>query len=1246
MTLRELLNAKQCPTIVYVSRVRETIVLADRLTKDGIPALPYNGQMERADKIANQDLFMNNEVQVVVATNAFGMGVDKSDVKLVVHYDISDSLENYVQEAGRAGRDESIQAECYILYNEADLDKHFMLLNHTKLTINEIQQVWMAIKKMTSKQRKTVSASALEMARYAGWSESGPEIETRIRGALSALEQSGYIQRKMNTPRVYATGVLVKSFIEAAKKINASDLFTTSEEKETAKRIIKAIISAHAISEVYDDAESRVDYIADNLGIPRLEVEEAITKMRREKILADSMDLTAYIKKSEETKIVNVVGRFARLERFLLDNLFKYEGQVDLKELNDKALKEGVRDATVKNIRILLYYWSLKNLVKVKKDGNYVEIEPKESVNLIKKKVEKKLNLAERSANYLLSLATDPSAGEELVQFSLIGLVNALKQQISLFESESIFGEKEVEDALLYLSKIGAISLEGGFIVMYNSLNVERIITDNHIQYKQDDYKELFNFYKMKTQQIHMVGEFANMMLKDYDDAVGYVKDYFNLEYEVFIRKYFKGRQRTGEIQRNITPEKYNAIFGSLSNIQKQIIDDETSQFISVLAGPGSGKTRVLVHKLAALLLLEDVKPEQLLMLTFSRLATRNFKARLRELVGTASNYVEMKTFHSYCFDLLGKVGNEEEFNNVVKAATEMIRSGEVEEDKIAKAVLVIDEAQDMDQDEFDLVNVLMERNQDMKVIAVGDDDQNIFEFRGSDSKYFDELILGRENSAKYEMVENYRSKRDIVALANSLARSIKTRIKNEDIVSVSQERGKVVIVEHRCPDLEVPVCSDYMQRKYSGTTAILTMTNESALKVVGILTKRGIDAKLIQSDDHLDLYNLAEFRYFIKMISGSESPVVDEKQWEKAKTALWMRYGQSSNIYDKILRVIETFEAENEHKYRNDFIDFLHESSFSDFETFSGSQIVVSTIHKAKGREFDNVYLLLDGSRYGGDDEKRRVYVGMTRAKTNLFIHARTALFRKAADRLCLEYHIDETKYPEPMNVEIQLGYHDVNLGFFKRHRDAILKLRCGNQLTSDEGHLCANGQRVLRFSQSFREKTMPPLFEKGYQVVKSEVRYIAAWRDQDHPGEDEHAIILPNIYLRKETQEEEFLDEAAAEASFASSKVTPNRPAVPKEESRIQIVRQEFNILDLTPEQIEAIKKTELFKAMRGLRLQFANEQGVPPYIIFYDRTIYDVVLKKPRTKEELLRCHGFGEVKFNRYGEKVLELVTKYS
>ena len=230
--------------------------------------------------------------------------------------------------------------------------------------------------------------------------------------------------------------------------------------------------------------------------------------------------------------------------------------------------------------------------------------------------------------------------------------------------------------------------------------------------------------------------------------------------------------------------------------MQSKIINDAESKYIVVAAGPGSGKTRVLVHKLAALIMMEDCKSDQLLMLTFSRAAATEFKKRLVELIGNAANFVEIKTFHSYCFDLLGKVGSLEGSENVVKNAVELINNGEVEQSRISKSVLVIDEAQDMDLNEFNLVRVLMGNNDNMRVIAVGDDDQNIYEFRGSNSEYLKSLINNCD-AVKYEMIENYRSKPAIVDFSNEFVKTIHNRMKVNFIHSMQQEKGKVLITHY-----------------------------------------------------------------------------------------------------------------------------------------------------------------------------------------------------------------------------------------------------------------------------------------------------------------------------------------------------------------------------------------------------------------------------------------------------------------
>src|SRR5690606_37741357 len=107
------------------------------------------------------------------------------------------------------------------------------------------------------------------------------------------------------------------------------------------------------------------------------------------------------------------------------------------------------------------------------------------------------------------------------------------------------------------------------------------------------------------------------------------------------------------------------------------------------------------------------------------------------------------------------------------------------------KTVLVIDEAQDMDEDEFSLIKTLMEQNEEMRVIAVGDDDQNIYEFRGANSKYLEQFILVNK-ATKHELVENYRSKSNLVEFTNQFVKNIHHRLKDTPIIAKQNDNGKI----------------------------------------------------------------------------------------------------------------------------------------------------------------------------------------------------------------------------------------------------------------------------------------------------------------------------------------------------------------------------------------------------------------------------------------------------------------------
>jgi ATP-dependent DNA helicase RecQ len=1118
--LRDLIEEKNCPTIIYVSRTRKAKKLADRLLADGYQAKPYHGKMDKQEKSQNQDSFIEGRTQIMVATSAFGMGVDKKDVGMVIHYEISDSLENYVQEAGRAGRDEKISADCFVLFNEEDLSKHFILLNQTKLSIKEIQQVWKAIKDIT-KLRHSVSNSALEIARKAGWDDNVAEIETRITTAIAALEDAGYLKRGQNMPRIFANSILVKTAQEAIDKISASERFQP-KEREQGVRIIKKLFSSKSRKHSNDEvAESRVDYISDHLGIVKEEVINIITLLREEKILADAKDLTAFIKQGENiNRSLELVETYGKIENLLLPQFELEEKKFQIKALNEQIEATGLEEVNPNKIKTILNFWSIKNWISRKTDPfskNHFAVFSLHPREMLKEKLQKRHVLARFIVEYLFKKTPVADLDltlwkeEVLVEFSVLELLTTYQTSQDLFKLP--VDVDDIEDTLFYLSKIEALKIEGGFLVVYNRLNIERLERDNRKKYTLDDYEKLNQFYENKVQQIHIVGEYAKKMIGNYREALQFVEDYFHLNYASFLRKYFPG-SKADDLKLRMTPAKFKQLFGELSPTQLAIVKDSKTKYIAVAAGPGSGKTRILVHKLASLLLLEDVKHEQLLMLTFSRAATTEFKQRLISLIGNAANFVEIKTFHSFCFDLLGKVGSLEKSGDILKKTVEKIQKGEVETSRITKTVLVIDEAQDMDADESMLIKTLMQQNDDMRVIAVGDDDQNIYEFRGSSSVYFEKFVKA-QNTVKYELVENYRSLPNLVEFTNTWVQKISHRLKEFPIVAKQAGVGKLTVIHYQSTNLITPVVDKLLDHDLSGSTCVLTKTNDEALQLCGLMLKNGLKAKLIQSNEDFSLYNLAEVRFFLgQLYSHADTYLIQDELWEFAKRELERRYHKSDKL-DICLSLIRDFEGSHpKKKYKSDWEVFLLESKLEDFHRANQETILVSTIHKVKGKEFDNVVLLLENFRAQTDADKRLLYVAMTRAKQSLTIHLNSKILHGLAAQN-LEWIEDLQTYFPPTLLTKQLGLKDIWLDYFTTRQYLVSPLIAGEKLKLTEtGCLNSKGQSLLKFSYKFKQE-IEEYKTKGYSPNSAKVNFVLYWKKEEDGKE--YQIVLPEVVFEK---------------------------------------------------------------------------------------------------------------------------------
>jgi ATP-dependent DNA helicase RecQ len=1055
--------------IVYAETREGTEKIRDFLQGQGMGAEAFHGRLDAKEKRDIIDAFVAGRTRVICATNAFGMGIDKPDVRLVLHFEMPGSLENYIQEAGRAGRDGE-PARCVLLYAPSDADLQFFKGAMAQVKKREIERILRALRRAKRNKLGEIVITSDEILRnedLADLQEERKEArDTKIKTAIAWLERGGFLSREENLAEVFQGKPLVKGLDEARAIIATlnlpgfvpglwvnilSVLFNSPEDRGlSADSIAESLVTCRGLLQQAEAAWKLT---------PAQIVIRVLHDMAEARLIDRGIMLTAILRPKGNGNAMLVLQAASELEQRLIALLQAEDPdaddggwvELDLRRVaqrlrNDgaeanplavralvkglsqdgKGLAAGLGSLELKHlgrdryqVRLQRNWGAIKKTAQLRRDVAYVILKA------LLAKAEKEAGVAGEAApgDVTLSVSSNELSGAVLAD---ITLRPEIKNPLAA-----------VDRALMFLHEHKAITLQGGLAIMRQAMTIRLKVEDRARRYTMGDFKPLAVHYREKRFQVHVMMEYAQLALDRIARALHMVLDYFSLGRIKFVKKYFADREEV--IKRATTQEAYRKIVEKLGNpVQVSTVGSPPGQHTLVLAGPGSGKTTVVVHRCAYLVQVERVLPQQILVLCFNHSAAVSLRKRLHALVGKAAQGVRVQTYHGAAMRIAGisvrdmvETGRDKDidFDRIIIDAVKLIRgeteiSG-IEPDEVRDQLLggyshiLVDEYQDIDQAQYDLVSAIAGRTLEdgegrLSIMAVGDDDQNIYAFRGANVEFIRKFQ--NDYPAKVvHLVENYRSSKHIIDAANRLIRHNVDRMKTGHPIRINREREpnlpgckwelldpvskgrvQVIAVKNRHHQAEsVKAELERLKGLSPGLAwddcAILARSRRVLWPVRSLLEQVGLPVKT-SLDSSLPLHRVREFSAFMDALSEQKGEnrraselldLIDDLSSGNTASPWWrMLVGFVKALAD------ETADATLPVGLAIDgFYDFVAEQRR---EKFLGSGVFLGTIHSTKGMEFPHVVILDGGWGEPSDDkqteeERRTLYVGMTRARETL---------------------------------------------------------------------------------------------------------------------------------------------------------------------------------------------------------------------------------------------------------------------
>ncbi len=1172
--------------IVYCATQRNAEEIAEFLQAKEVKADYFHAGLSPETKKDVQRNFIQGELHVIVATNAFGMGIDKPNVRLVIHADMPSSLENYLQEAGRAGRDQQ-SARCVLLYTLEDVERQFSLSARSRLTRQEIYGVLRALRNLDRKRRLegnvvATSGEILGEDDEKVFQRDSATDDTRTRTAVAWLEEAELLNREENRVQIFPSSLRVNSVSEASAKLQKAKI--TPFYRGKLQTIAEALIDADA-----DEGISTDELMAAS-GLDSEGVRAAIYDLERLGIASNDTVLTAFVHSGVQRQSRQRFERAADLEQALIKLLQETDQVTEkgdswplhLRQVTQRLRDDGHSHALPELVRRIIRSIAADgrgeggsggSLGVRGRDAETLYVTLQRDWNSLSKTAELRRAAAGRLLDDLLAGLPPGTRGTDLLVETTLGkLLGAVSSDMAL-ASEVKSPVKLTDRALLWLHEQEVIRLNRGLTVFRPAMTIH--LKPERRGFAQADYGSLKLHYDEQILQIHVMAEYVQQGLQAMADALRLAMDYFSLRREEFLQRWLPDRDR--EISRQTTPESWQTIVESLKNpIQRRIVADEREQTnVLVLAGPGSGKTRVLVHRIAFLIRAKRENPRGILALAYNRHAAVEVRRRLAKLIGDDARGVILLTCHALAMRLVGAsfTGranrlNEEDFQVILRQAVELLRGEGLEPDEADEyrtrllagfRWILVDEYQDIGPDQYALISALAgrtlsEEDDKISLFAVGDDDQNIYAFNGSSVEFIRRFEKDYAARPIY-LTDNYRSTGNVIEASNKVIEAARQRMKAGHPIRVDRARarapaggvwaqvdpitkGRVQILQAgETPVSQAQTVVAELKRMSSfapdwdWSTCAVVAREWSYLDPVRSLCELEDIPVQMANEEFTGVWFLRETQTLISWLRGRESRLVSS-----ADLKAWVAEQPFGPWIELLLEAFDEFalETSGSETSVDHCIEWLAEWARDVRRRQRG--LLLLTAHRAKGLEFNHV-VVLDGGwdRVGREEDndapRRLYYVAMTRARQTLALArlSESHPFQVALSDILSVQNREQPAGLPPARPELARSYRrlslrDVFLSFagYRRAGDqvhrAIAALSPGDSLGVRSGPrrwelLDRKGTVVGQLASSFT----PP---EGMRCVIATVLAVAKWSKeasetqfQDNLRCEEWEVVVPEL-------------------------------------------------------------------------------------------------------------------------------------